>query len=149
MRLVNCSAEGLLVMRGGGEVNVLPALRTSNLQPLSLFTTTQDYKAQAAATKQQQQQQAPPKEEKKEKVQEKVKEEKREEKKKVEEEPKAAAAAPPAPPPPKAAAPPAPVEVGQSMVQQKRDPLALIKVGRWGRSVRVRCLERVTCVGDV
>jgi hypothetical protein len=35
----------------------------------------------------------------------------------------------PPPPAPKAAAPPAPVEVGQSMVAQKRDPLALIKVG--------------------
>jgi hypothetical protein len=35
----------------------------------------------------------------------------------------------PPPPPPKAAAPPPPVEVGQSMVSHKRDPLKLIKVG--------------------
>lgn len=35
----------------------------------------------------------------------------------------------PPPPPPKAAAPPAPVEVGESMVSHKRDPLKLIKVG--------------------
>lgn len=37
-------------------------------------------------------------------------------------------ATPPPPPPPKAAAPPVPVEVGESMVSRKRDPLKLIKV---------------------
>jgi DNA-binding transcriptional MerR regulator len=36
------------------------------------------------------------------------------------------------PPPPKAAAPPPAVEVGQSMVSHKRDPLKLIKVGGLG-----------------
>lgn len=61
----------------------------------------------------------PPKQKEQPKQQQKVQEQQQQ---KVQEQP-------PPPPAPKAAAAPAPVEVGESMVQQKRDPLKLIKVG--------------------
>jgi outer membrane biosynthesis protein TonB len=81
----------------------------------------QDYNPAAIAAAQQ----APPKPKEAPKQQQKQQQQPKQEQQqqqKVQEQP-------PPPPPPKAAAPPAPVEVGQSMVQQKRDPLKLIKVG--------------------